>query len=113
MREFGGYIEIEHYKGNEYHTECLALNNGRNCLRYLIRTRRIRKIMLPYLQCRVIEEVCRREGVQIQWYEVKSFEKPYQGKYPEEDVFYILSITMDSLRRIMWKNCLLGIKESL
>ena len=33
MREFGGYIEIEHYKGNEYHTECLALNNGRNCLR--------------------------------------------------------------------------------
>lgn len=50
MREFGGYIEIEHYKGNEYHTECLALNNGRNCLRYLIRTRRIRKIMLPYLQ---------------------------------------------------------------
>lgn len=54
------------------------------------------KIMLPYLQCRVIEEVCRREGVQIQWYEVKSFEKPYQGKYPEEDVFYISSITMDS-----------------
>lgn len=90
MREFGGYIEIEHYKGNEYHTECLALNNGRNCLRYLIRTRRIRKIMLPYLQCRVIEEVCRREGVQIQWYEVKSFEKPYQGKYPEEDVFLYL-----------------------
>ena len=39
MREFGGYIEIEHYKGNEYHTECLALNNGRNCLRYLIRTK--------------------------------------------------------------------------
>ena len=90
MREFGGYIKIEHYKGNEYHTECLALNNGRNCLRYLIRTRRIRKIMLPYLQCRVIEEVCRREGVQIQWYEVKSFEKPYQGKYPEEDVFLYL-----------------------
>ena len=42
MREFGGYIEIEHYKGNEYHTGCLALNSGRNCLRYLIRARQIR-----------------------------------------------------------------------
>ena len=107
MREFGGYIEIEHYKGNEYHTECLALNNGRNCLRYLIRTRRIRKIMLPYLQCRVIEEVCRREGVQIQWYDL------IRGNIRRRMFFYILSITMDSLRRIMWKNCLLGIKESL
>ena len=111
MREFGGYIEIEHYKGNEYHTGCLALNSGRNCLRYLIRARQIRKIMLPRLQCQVIEEVCRREGVQIQWYEVKALEKPYQDEQLEEVVFLYLINYYGQLEKNYLEKLLAGHKR--
>ena len=111
MREFGGYIEIEHYKGNEYHTGCLALNSGRNCLRYLIRARQIRKIMLPRLQCQVIEEVCRREGVQIQWYEVKALEKPYQDEQLEEEVFLYLINYYGQLEKNYLEKLLAGHKR--
>lgn len=111
MREFGGYIEIEHYKGNEYHTGCLALNSGRNCLRYLIRARQIRKIMLPRLQCQVIEEACRREGVQIQWYEVKALEKPYQDEQPDEEVFLYLINYYGQLEKNYLEKLLAGHKR--
>lgn len=111
MREFGGYIEIEHYKGNEYHTGCLALNSGRNCLRYLIRARQIRKIMLPRLQCQVIEEVCRREGVQIQWYEVKALEKPYQDEQLEDEVFLYLINYYGQLEKNYLEKLLAGHKR--
>lgn len=111
MREFGGYIEIEHYKGNEYHTGCLALNSGRNCLRYLIRARQIQKIMLPRLQCQVIEEVCRREGVQIQWYEVKALEKPYQDEQLEDEVFLYLINYYGQLEKNYLEKLLAGHKR--
>ena len=44
MREIGGYIELEHYQGNEYH-KGIALNSGRNCLRYLIKAKKIQKLL--------------------------------------------------------------------
>ena len=43
MKEIGGYLEFERNQGEEFHKNCLALNTGRNCLRYLIRVRKIRK----------------------------------------------------------------------
>lgn len=37
MKEFGGYLELEHYHGIEYHNTAISLNTARNCLRYLIK----------------------------------------------------------------------------
>ena len=37
MKEFGGYLEFEHYYGREYHKNAIALNTARNCLRYIIK----------------------------------------------------------------------------
>ena len=62
MREIGGYIELEHYQGNEYH-KGIALNSGRNCLRYLIKAKKIQKILIPDWCCRAIKDVCRQENV--------------------------------------------------
>ena len=36
MKEIGGYLEFERNQGEEFHKNCLALNTGRNCLRYLM-----------------------------------------------------------------------------
>ena len=51
IEEMGGYFEFEHYKKNAYHKNSIALNTGRNCLRYLIRAKKIQKIFLPDFVC--------------------------------------------------------------
>ena len=70
MKEIGGYLEFERNQGEEFHKNCLALNTGRNCLRYLIKVRKIKKIYLPYLLCSVISDVCKEENVEIEYYAV-------------------------------------------
>ena len=47
MREIGGYFQLEKRKGSVFHDEALALNYGRSCLLYLIRTKRINKLHIP------------------------------------------------------------------
>ncbi len=49
MREIGGFLELENNHGHEFHENSIALNSGRNCLRFLLRAREIRKIWLPKL----------------------------------------------------------------
>lgn len=70
MREIGGFLELETNHGHEYHESCIALNSGRNCLRYLIRARKIKKIWLPKLLCSAISDTCLEEKVKISYYSV-------------------------------------------
>ena len=70
MREIGGFLELETNHGHEFHENCIALNSGRNCLRYLIRARKIKKIWLPRLLCSAISDTCVEEKVEISYYSV-------------------------------------------
>jgi hypothetical protein len=45
MTEIRGYIELDKYTNQICHSEDLALNSGRNCLRLLIREKGIRRIL--------------------------------------------------------------------
>lgn len=56
--------------GSEFHEQGIALNSGRNCLRYLIRARKIKKIWLPKLLCSAISDTCLEENVEISYYSV-------------------------------------------
>ena len=76
MREIGGFMGFEHYSGNEYHENCLSLNSGRNCLRYLIRARHIKKIALPRFNCSAVLDVCKEERVDVVFYTVDLEFKP-------------------------------------
>lgn len=68
MKEYGGYIQLDDYNMAMYHENALALNCGRNCLAYLIRLKKIRKIFLPFFLCESIRNVCLRENVEIDFY---------------------------------------------
>ncbi len=70
MREIGGYIELEHFHGNMLHEGALALNCGRNCLAYLIKAKKIKKIFIPYFLCDSVINVCRRENVEVEMYHI-------------------------------------------
>lgn len=58
MKEIGGYLELEQNSGSEFRSNGIALNSARNCLRYLIRARKIKKIWLPKFLCSVISDTC-------------------------------------------------------
>lgn len=91
MREIGGYIEIEHYQGREFHNG-IALNSGRNCLRYLIRAKKINKIIIPDWCCSSIEKVCKEEKVCVSKYHVESLFQPYNKELPPDEVYiYIIN----------------------
>ena len=70
MKEIGGYIELDTYTGRMLHEGALALNCGRNALAYLIRSRNISKICLPYFLCSSVMNVCKKENADVRFYSV-------------------------------------------
>ncbi len=91
MREIGGYIELDRYSLPMLHETALALNTGRNCLKYLIKTRGIKKILIPYYVCDAIEDVCRECNIDIRKYHVnKSFE-PIVDDIETDEWLYVVN----------------------
>ena len=76
MKEIGGFLELELNHGSEFHEQGIALNSGRNCLRYLIRARKIKKIWLPKLLCSAISDTCLEEKVEISYYSIDDNLRP-------------------------------------
>lgn len=91
MKEYGGYLEFENFDGRVYHTDCLALNTGRNCLRYLIRQRGIKRLAVPYYVCDSVTDVCQAEGVKIVYYSIDSAFQPIFPADMEEEYVYVVN----------------------
>lgn len=69
-KEIGGYIEFEHYSGRQLHEDAIKLNCARNCLAYLIKIHRIKKIFIPYFLCDSIWKTCKKYGVECSFYHI-------------------------------------------
>lgn len=91
MKEIGGYIEIEHYRGEILHGEGILLNCGRNALRYLIRARGIKEILVPCYMCDSVFDGCREEGAEISFYHVGRDFLPADIKEGEERWIYLMN----------------------
>lgn len=89
--EIGGFIEFPSFKGRLYHDNALALNSARNCLAYLIETKKIRKIALPKFLCASVEYVCKQANVQISYYSVGSNFMPRELKTSEDEWLYLVN----------------------
>ncbi|MBQ7131683.1 MAG: hypothetical protein IJO29_03840 [Oscillospiraceae bacterium] len=70
MREIGGYIELDRYTLPMLHEGAIALNCARNALAYLIKARKIKRILIPKFLCDSVREVCKRENVEYQYYSI-------------------------------------------
>lgn len=91
MKEIGGYIELDTYNLPMRHNSALALNCGRNCLAFLIQVKKIHRIMLPYFLCSSVQEVCRREGVEMRFYHVDSHFYPEKIRLLEDEWLYVVN----------------------
>ena len=70
IKEIGGYIELEKSHGNEYHKSAIALNSARHCIEYLILSRKISKIFLPYFLCGCVAELCNKCKCEYSYYNI-------------------------------------------
>ena len=104
MREIGGYIEFEHYNGQILHEDAIALNSGRNCLAYLIRAKKIKKIWLPYFLCDSVKKVCEREAVEINYYRINEKFLPENISLADDEWIYVVNyygqLTDDEIEKL-------------
>lgn len=91
MKEIGGYLEFERYRGRMLHEDGILLNCGRSCLAYLIITRKIKKIVMPYFMCSSIFRVCRKHGVQLRFYHIDKKLYPEDVQLDKDEWFYLMS----------------------
>ena len=90
MKEIGGYIELDTYHLPMLHEGAIALNCGRNALAYLFKSRRIKKIAIPYLICSSIPDVCDRENVEKRFYHIGIDFKPDKNFILDDDEWFYL-----------------------
>jgi len=76
MNSIGGYFELELRQGEHYHQHALMLNTARNCLEYILRAKRYKKIFIPYYTCEVILEPIKKLNIDYEFYSINQILEP-------------------------------------
>lgn len=69
-KEIGGYFEFGDLVDEEWHVGCIRLNSARNCLRYLIEKKDIKKIYLPFFLCDALRNICKKAQAVVEYYHI-------------------------------------------
>lgn len=91
MREIGGYLELETFQGEMLHGNGIKLNSGRNCLAYIIKSKGIKRLLMPSLMCDSVFEVCNNYGVEMRYYPVHQFFLPNVTDIREKEYLYLMN----------------------
>ena len=70
MEAIGGYFSLELPLREEYHTDAIRLNTGRNCLEYILRVRGYKKVYVPYYTCEAVMEPINKLGIPYEFYHI-------------------------------------------
>ena len=90
--EIGGYFELEQYQGDEYHKDCLKLNTARNCLKYLIEARQVKKLWISRWNCSAVLDTCRDSGIELGYFDLDDEFIPIMpAEYKPEDYVYVVN----------------------
>lgn len=91
--EIGGYLELEVFKGEEYHKNALALNSARKCFElYLLNHKEIKKVYIPYYICETVYEACKCVGVDYELYHIDAFFKPiFNNTVCDDELLYVVN----------------------
>lgn len=76
MLEIGGFFELELAKGNEYHDTKYKLNNGRNCVKYILKNKKYRKIYMPVYTCDSVKDCIEKLEIEIIEYNINERFEP-------------------------------------
>ena len=70
MKEIGGYFELELSKSNEYHNELIKLKSGRNTFKYILKTRKPKKVYIPNYICDSVIEPLEELSITYEFFNV-------------------------------------------
>lgn len=70
MEAIGGYFSLELPRREEYHKHAIRLNTGRNCMEYILRVRRYKKVYVPYYTCEAVMEPINKLGIPYEFYHI-------------------------------------------
>lgn len=91
MKSIGGYFQLELRKGNEYHTDCIALNSARNALGLLLLNRNYNRVYLPYYICEDALEPILKQGVKCEFYDIDSNLNPIAPDVKDDELFVVVN----------------------
>ena len=106
MKEYGGYIELETFQGRMLHEDAIALNCGRGALEYLCEAKKIRKLYLPYFLCSSVPNLCKKIGVDYEFYHInEGFEPIFERELDNDAWLYIVNFygQLDNDCLMTWK----------
>jgi hypothetical protein len=66
----GGYMELELQNRGAYHKNLLALNTGRNALKYLLEVYRPSRIFIPRYICQAVLQPIKALGIKYEYYSI-------------------------------------------
>lgn len=89
MEEIGGYIEFEYFHGKMLHENGIKLDCGRDCLHYLLKARKIKRLSMPTFMCDAVFDLCNALGVKLDCYEVGYDFKPKELSVREDSFLYL------------------------
>lgn len=91
-KEIGGYPELEHFSGREYHADLTGVNSGRNALLYILRARGVKKLHIPRFLCDSVARLCLRESVDFAVYGIgRDFLPQFDGVLGEGEWLYVVN----------------------
>ena len=93
MKEIGGYFQLEEMPGEEYYPDLYRVNLGRTALLWLLKSRRCRKILLPYFLCGSVVHTCQENQIETEFYHLnEKLEVLYpKEQLPEGEYLYLVN----------------------
>lgn len=91
MREIGGYIELDTYRGNMLYEDGIKLNCGRKALEYVIKAKKIKKICMPKFMCDSCDKVFHDSNVEVKYYSINVDFVPVTLQREDDEWLYIVN----------------------
>lgn len=92
MKEIGGYFGLDKFRGDAYYEDLLALNTGRNALLYVVITKNIRRLWIPYYLCDSVSDVLFRNEIDFSFYHVdKDFRPVFDQDLGADEFLYLVN----------------------
>lgn len=92
MKEIGGYLGLDQLISNPYHTNMIELNTGRNALIYLIRSKKIEKIYIPYFLCDSVTHMLDNQFFDYDYYNIDKYFMPiFEKNLKQNEYLYIVN----------------------
>ncbi|MEK4228826.1 hypothetical protein [Solibacillus sp. FSL H8-0538] len=92
MKELGGYFGLEQLVNNEYHDDLVALNNARNAFLYLLKSKGIQKVYIPYYLCDSVSDMLNKNNYEFEYYKINTHFIPiFNKKIYDNEILYIVN----------------------